>query len=364
MIKSFFRKTGMFLLATLLLMLLLLSGCTNEKQNSEKASSEKAAASTYRTITYYDGQKITVPYRINRVASGWNAQNSVIAMLGYGDKIVATTEMIKASPTFGKFVPSIKDAVACYSASGELNREGLLTAKPDVAFMTSSGSRKQQLQEMGISVAYLKGNSLQNLVDRTVITGRILGDDAYQRALKYVEYYNDNVRKVSERISKIPQAKRVKVYHCMGKPLMTQGAPSLVQDWMDLAGAINIARDWNLAKTGASGLANASIEQIVAADPDVIVCMNAADVQAIKADRRWNVVRAVKEDRVYVNPKGLFLWCRETTEEALQFLWLAKTLYPEAFRDIDMAKETKYFYKTFYRIDLTEKDVQMFLHPS
>lgn len=364
MLESIFRKKGLSLLSTLLLILILASGCTDKKQNPERTSSEKATPSTYRTITYYDGQTITVPSKINRVASGWNAQNSVIAMLGYGDKIVATTEMIKASPTFRKFVPSIKDAVACYSASGELNHEGLLTAKPDVAFMTSSGTRTQQLREMGIPVAFLKGNSLKNLVDRTVITGKILGDDAYRHALQYVEYFNGNVRKVSERISKIPRGQRLKVYHCMGKALMTQGAPSLVQDWMDLAGAINIARDWNLAKTGVSGLANASIEQIIAADPDVIICMNAADVQAIKADRRWNVVRAVKEDRIYVNPKGLFVWCRETTEEALQFLWLAKTLYPDSFRDIDMAKETKYFYKTFYRIDLSEEDVRMFLNPS
>lgn len=353
MAQLHYHQSGIVIFLTVLIMLCPSAGSPGAKQNP---------AETSRTITYYQDKAITVPLKINRIACGWNAQNSIIAMLGYGDKIVATTYMIKTNPIFGRFVPSIKNAVACSLSSGELNSEGLLTVKPDVAFITSAYGGKR-LQEIGIPVASLKGNSMKNIVDRTVITGRILGDDAIRRAMEYVDYFNDNVRKVTMRISKIPQAQRVTVYHCMGNPLATSGGPSLVQDWMDLAGAINIAENWKLIRIQASGHGNTNLEQIIAADPEVIVSMNAADARTIKTDPRWRTIRAVKEEKVYVNPRGMFLWCRESSEEALQFLWLAKTLYPDYFSDIDMAKETKYFYKKFYGFDLSNDDVQMFLYP-
>ena len=54
-------------------------------------SKDKQNPAATRTISYYGDKSIRVPWKINRVASGWNAQNSIIAMLGYGDKIVATT---------------------------------------------------------------------------------------------------------------------------------------------------------------------------------------------------------------------------------------------------------------------------------
>ncbi|MCH1932854.1 hypothetical protein L9G16_22180, partial [Shewanella sp. A25] len=74
-------------------------------------------------------------------------------------------------------------------------------------------------------------------------------------------------------------------------------------------------------------------------------------------------VKAVKQQRVYANPRGLFWWCRETSEEALQFLWLAKVLYPSAFADIDIRQETHDFYQQFYDIDLSDADITAFLAP-
>jgi len=341
-------------------------GCQKEQQDRRAPSESSGSSKQTRTITYYTDQSITVPQKINRVATGWPAQNSVIAMLGYGDNIVATVDMIKASPIFNKFVPSIKDAVVCFAtSSGELNIEGLLHARPDVAFIAqgSRGRQFERLQEMGIPVAFLKANAMKNLLDRTMITGEILGEDAYQRALKYVEYFNHNVRRVSQRISQIPKKRRARVYHAMGNPLMTNAGPSLVQDWMDLAGVINIAQDWRIANTGMSGHGNANLEEIIAADPDVILCMDVVAADFIKTEPAWGGIKAVKDGRVYVNPKGLFVWCRETSEEALQFLWLAKTVYPTDFADIDIAEETRSFYKNFYGYDLSDDDVQLFLNP-
>jgi iron complex transport system substrate-binding protein len=91
--------------------------------------------------------------------------------------------------------------------------------------------------------------------------------------------------------------------------------------------------------------------------------MNAADVAAIQNNPAWKGIHAVKNGKIYVNPQGMFFWCRETTEEALQFLWVATTIYPDYFRDIDMANETRSFYKNFYKYNLSDEDVRLFLNP-
>ncbi|MCJ1902499.1 MULTISPECIES: hypothetical protein [Paracoccus] len=50
-----------------------------------------------------------------------------------------------------------------------------------------------------------------------------------------------------------------------------------------------------------------------------------------------------------------------TSEEALQFLWPASTLYPDAFADIDMREETRRFYRNIYGIELVDDEIAEFL---
>jgi iron complex transport system substrate-binding protein len=281
-------------------------------------------------------------------------------MLGYGDRIVATTATIKSIPLFKRFVPSISRAVYCFG-SNEFNQEELLKATPEVLFIPEGSYGKfEHLNAMGITVVSFKSNSLRAIVDRTVITGEVLGPDAHQKALRYQEYFNGNVERVRKVVAGIPREKRVRLYHSMGNPLSTAGKNSLVQDWMDMAGAINVAENWFVgAKAG-----TVSPEQIISSDPDAILVMNASAADEIRKDVKWATVKAVRNNRIYVNPRGMFWWCRETSEEALQFLWLAKTLYPDYFQSIDMKKETKYFYKTFYGYDLTESEIHSILNPT
>ena len=335
-------------------------GCQREGSvpgKSKEISDKKTAG---RIIRYYQNRSVAVPNEIERIACGWPAQNSIIAMLGYGDKIVATTDTIKSVPLFSKFVPSISKAVYCFSAS-DINIEALLKTRPDVLFIPDSSLRKfERIGNMGIAVVPFKSDSLRAIVDRTVITGEVLGPEAHKKALKYQEYFNHNVTRVQKVISTIPKEKRIRVYHSIRNLLSTAGSSSLVQDWMNVAGAVNVAETW-FAGTKESSV---SPELIISSDPDVILVMKASAADEIRRDKKWSNLRAVKNKKIYVNPKGMFWWCRETSEEALQILWLAKTLYPDHFADIDMKVETKHFYRTFYGYDLTESEVQAILYPT
>lgn len=202
---------------------------------------------------------------------------------------------------------------------------------------------------------------MQALTARVHKTAEVLGPDAQDKAQRYQQYFDRNVARVKVRLSDLPEDQRMTLYHSMGNPLTTSGRPSLNQDWMDLAGAKNVAERWFSHKQNRTG--EVALEQIVAANPAVIVAMNKRDADAILTSPQWAQVDAVIHHRVYVNPKGMFWWCRETSEEALQFLWLAKTLYPQRFADVDMRKETRRFYQDFFGITLSDAQISDVLNP-
>jgi iron complex transport system substrate-binding protein len=327
------------------------------------ARAEVTTTASTRTVTYYGDRQVTVPLHVTRIATSWEAQNAIIAMLGHGNQIVATTRFVRDMPVFREFVPHIKDVpLAAGGAGGDLNIEELMRLHPQVLFLSSepSPARAAQLQRAGIAVAAFRANAVDALIERVVITGEILGADAERNARRYQAYFAENVARVKKVIDTIPADKRVRLYHAVGAPLSTSGRPSLNQDWMDLAGVTNVAQSWFATK---NSTAPVSIEQVIAADPDMIVAMRAEDAQLMRQDARWKNLRAVKSGRVFANPKGMFWWCRETSEVALQFLWLAKTAYPDYFKHIDMRDEVRYFYKTFYGYTLTDAQVEMFLQP-
>lgn len=299
-----------------------------------------------------------------RIASPWPAQNTIIAMLGYGENIVGTSMVAKQIPLFRQSLPHIVDVPpVSMSGSHEVNPEQIIALGTQLLFVAKNMSvpQPEMLAQAGVRVLAYEANSMPALTRRVQQTADALGPDAQERALRYQRYFERNAALVRERLKDLPVSARVTVYHSMGNPLTTTGRPSLNQDWMDLAGAKNVAESWFGVKKNSAG--EVALERVVAANPAVIVAMNRRDADAITASPQWASVDAVVHHRVYTNPKGMFWWCRETSEEALQFLWLAKTLYPARFADVDMVKETRDFYRDFFGLSLSDAQAAAILTP-
>lgn len=300
-----------------------------------------------------------------RIVSPWPAQNTIIAMLGYGDNIVGTSQVAKRIPLFRQSLPRIDDVpVVSVNNGHELNPERILSLRTQLLFVPKSMNipRQSLLEGAGVRILAFEANSMAALTARVQKTADVLGPDAQEKAARYQHYFDHNVALVASRLKDLPDNERRAVYHSMGNALTTTGKPSLNQDWMDLAGARNVAENWFAAKPNRAG--EVSLEQILAANPAVIVAMNKRDADEMMTSPQWAQVDAVIHHRVYVNPKGMFWWCRETSEEALQFLWLAKTLYPQRFTDVDMRQETRRFYQTFFALSLSNAQIDEILNPS
>lgn len=88
----------------------------------------------------------------------------------------------------------------------------------------------------------------------------------------------------------------MKVYHAINGPLLTDGSDSIGADWITRTGAIDVSATED--SNGGAGDYTATLEQIYAWNPDVIVCSSAADRVSILADIQWQGIDAVSRGDV------------------------------------------------------------------
>jgi len=200
----------------------------------------------------------------------------------------------------------------------------------------------------------MPNTSLADLKTTARMTGEVLGAREAQRAAEWIGYLEDNIRRVTAVTSKIPTGERPRVLHTATGTIFTiDGVKTVVDDWINVAGGVNVADVVSNARP-------VTMEQIAAWNPDVIIvgtAPNETSRQAILSDPRWSQIKAVKTGRVYVNPTGVYLWDRHSAEAALQVLWAAKTLHPDRFSDLDVGRETKAFYARFFGHTLTDAEL-------
>jgi hypothetical protein len=85
-----------------------------------------------------------------------------------------------------------------------------------------------------------------------------------------------------------------------------------------------------------------------------------ADAQSILEDPTFASTDAVANGAVYLSPAGVMEW--DTGSECvLNVLYLAKTLHPELFEDVDLVAEVQECYATFYDTELDAAQAQRIL---
>lgn len=354
------KKKSALILFSIILGVFTLIGCN--KQISKTQTSTK---SNKITVTDSSGGTVEVPTNISRIADAWGAHNAIVVMLGSGDKIVATTLNAQLKPWLFKVTPKMSNAVTAFSVdASNINMEELIKSKPDILFMSTGNKNVNKMLALKIPVVQVKFKDFDSMKTCVKLTGDILGEEGKKRAEEYTSYLDKKITMLNNVISKIPEDQKLKVLHLADfSPLKVDGKDTIIDSWIKVAGGINASGDVS------SNAKEVSMEQILKWNPDVIIVsstVGSADrkesINKILNDETWQKTNAVKNKRVYVNPDGAFSWDRYSAEEALQIQWAAKTLYPEKFQSLDIAKETKWFYKTFFNYSLSDDEVQRILN--
>lgn len=343
-------KNKKSLVIVLLTVLLLVAGGLSSVTNHQTY-----AASDTRTVKDNSGKKVTIPKKVKRVADLWHANNPILLMVGGENDLVATTKLIQNNKLLTKLYPKVKKQAVPFNGES-VNTEELIAQKPDVV-ISSDPAQIETIRKAGLPAVNSMFQDFKGLKKTVTLTGKIVGGKANKQAAAYNNQLSDDIYEVGNRTK---MAGTPSVLHIVNKTDLTKvdGRKTIVDQWIKTAGGKNAIKS-------KGNMISVSAEEIIKANPDIIIVGNTtskAALKALKKDSRFKSLKAVKNKKVYGNPTGIFQWDRYSAEEDLQLWWAASKIHPEEMKDVNLTNKTKNFYMAFFNHKFTTKQVHQILN--
>lgn len=345
-------------------------GCS---ENSEKKEIKK----NQKLISFTDlkGRNITLDKPADRIFLGFY-EESYLAVAKNFDKVVSISRAEWADFFTGQYIAyekqmpnikNIKDTGSIYK--GSFSMETILNSRPQVAILApfqydTLAENIKKLEDSGIKVVVIDYNSqtLEKHLKSTKILGLITGNE--ERAKKLSTNYKKSLEEVERRVKDIKDKK--KVYIELGnlgpKEIGNSYGDYLWGSLVKMAGGINIGE----GKINSYGPLDP--EYILTSNPNVILFAGSRwsndngervligfNVKPEETANRikpylervgWNKIDAVKNKEVFaVDHGGL-----RSIYDYIYVQYIAKSLYPERFKDIDPEKNLEEFYEEYLPI--------------
>lgn len=342
----------------LLSLILLLSSCGG----SASTTSETTPAVAENVVIDCAGREVVIPDQVDSVACLYAYTGHVCVMLCCEDKIDAVVNGLKRDNLMQRKIPDIMD-MPCPYGGGSINIEELTAVSPDLVLLRvenlADSGEIQKLESVGIPYVVVDYVSMADQVYSIEVMGKALGEE--ERAATYLEYYRSTLAMLDDRLSKIPENQRKRVYHSVNEVVRTDIPGTLSYEVLEAAGCINVVTSSDeLRLDGDKGMV--TVEQIYVWDPDLILANEPDATEYFRTDDKFSGLRAVQGGNVHQLPVGISRWGHPgSLESPLAALYIAKLLYPDIFQDIDMTEEVRSFYALYFDIDLTAEDIQLIL---
>ena len=185
---------------------------------------------------------------------------------------------------------------------------------------------------------------------------RLLGDILGLRARgeQLAKYVEDTFAAIDAALKAIPDEERPRVYLARDPDGLETGVVgSINTEIVERAGGRNVAR-----APGQSGLVRASMEQVIVANPDIILTWDRTFFSRVQQDPLWAGIKAVREKRVYLAPTAPFgsIDRPPSLNRVMGLKWLAGLFYPDLFRQ-DLRETAREFYLLFYHVDPSDEEL-------
>ncbi|MBF4692374.1 ABC transporter substrate-binding protein [Fusibacter ferrireducens] len=333
----------------ILVVVMILSSCSNIVNTSDLNDENS------KVIVDSMDREVRVPLEPQRVACLFTNTGHIMTMLGSGDKIVAVSNGLKRDKLLHEIAPSIKEA-ALVKVSGAVNFEELLKQNVDLVIMPSDmyadDALVKQFNKYKIPFIVTQFDSIETQQDLVMMLGEVF--NAQEEAALYNAMYDEIRALVNDCIKDIPAEQRLRVYHALNEATNTVPLGSLPEEFMKISGGLEVSLKDQLIQDNDKYYA--SLEQIIAWNPEVIFCNEDGVDQYILEKDQWQMIDAVKNHRVYIMPTGISRWGHTTSiETPLAMMWVAKTLYPEACETLDLKAYTQAFYRDLFEYELTDE---------
>jgi iron complex transport system substrate-binding protein len=236
----------------------------------------------------------------------------VLFAIGAGDRLVGRTsfdlwpEAARALPDLG---PGLRP-----------NVEAVLAARPDLVVLYASDDNRdaaRRLRAAGVATAAYRVDRIADFARVTralgILTGRAVAANAT------VDSVEATLRRV--RASTASRPAPTVFWPLYDQPLLAVGSGSYLNELIEIAGGKNVYAFMTAPSP------RITFEDLVQRDPDVILATPTARARHL-ADRRWQVLRAVRESRVLAVDSNLVLRPGPRLGEAARSI--AVLLHPDA----------------------------------
>lgn len=338
------------------------------------------------TVTDVAGRTVQIPEKVNRILLGEGRLFHAIALLE-GNKPLARIvgwqgDFRKLDPQSyavykAKFPEIDKIPLIGNTSTESVSAEKVLTLNPDIAIFGLSGHGPgknselvMQLEKAGVPVVFVdfRSEPLKNTLPSIRLLGKALHRE--QQAEKYANFYEKNLKLVTDITNKIANDKKPTVFielragsseDCCG----TAGNGNM-GNFIDLAGGINIAKN---ALPGPLGMMN--LEKVIADDPAIYIASGAkmpgskelgvqlgalsseqaaiTSLSKITERKGINTLTAVKDGRSYAIWHNYY----NSPYNVIVTQVFAKWFYPDKFADLDPQTTMKELYRQFLAIEPT-----------
>ena len=322
-----------------------------------------AAPATARTVTDSAGRVVEVPDDVHRVF----AAGPPASVLVYVLKPEALTGWPRAlRPEERDYIAEpyrdLPETGRITGRGGEANLERVLQIAPDL--ILDFGSVRDTYIDLadrvqaqtGIPYLLIDGR-FEATPEALRLVGAALGVPERGEAL--AAQVEATFARLDALLAEVPEAERPRVYLARGPEGLETGMKgSINTEIIERAGGRNVADDGGRTR----GLVAASMEQVIAANPDTIVTWDPNFFARVFDDPLWQGIDAVRQGRVYLSPTAPFGWIDRppSLNRMMGLIWMAGLLYPDRWQG-GLRAETRDFYRLFYQVELGEAELDRLL---
>ena len=373
------KKTITILLA--LIMLLSLAACGGTATGSTVSTTASAGETNSGTMEVTDlkGRTVTLPANIERVVVTFNLEE-YLAVTGESgvDKLVGWSHKYwkgrrdDAYNAYTKALPAL-ESIPDVGYNGDISIEAIISLQPDVVLASATGANYNALEpafdllhQAGIEVVFYNFHkqTIETHQQSIQLIGKVMGQE--ERAAELARLYEEQMNLVYDRLKDLADEDRPSVYMEFSRGPSVIGNSWSEQMWgaqIRECGGVNIAA----GQEGAS--VDVPAEQVLAANPDFIImsgCLQSDDtdnvvmgygadrelarehLEAYKSRDGWSSLNAVKNN----NMGAIY---HDLSRHIFDFAgaqFLAKTLHPDLFADIDPEANLAKFFSDYMPVEL------------
>jgi len=272
----------------LVLLLFVISACT---QPNDAHSDMEQGGNEYKVVLEDDrGRKIQLFKKPQRIVSLAPSSTETLFALGLEERIAGVTEYCNYPPA----------ALEKPKAGGfsEPNIERIVSLEPElVVAVRLQEEELARLEELGIPVIILNPTTLEDVYRSMELLGQATGEEESAHLL--VTETKTRVDAVKEKLSKIPEKERIRVYYeVSADPPMSVGCTSFIHELLETAGGNNIFADVEVEYP------KVSAEAVVSRDPQVMLFPEYHGSEGLQSGEivnrpGWGTISAITEERIF-----------------------------------------------------------------